>query len=122
MDVPTVLIYSKDARSEGETEQRLYALTSWRETPFFTARERAALAWTEALTLITEGHVQVGPQTGGLLQAPHRLQRSGEWHSDGRVDARSPLVYTLEQRRVSKIPSLLWSHDPAKESENPLDA
>jgi alkylhydroperoxidase family enzyme len=50
-------IHSKDARSEGETEQRLYALTSWRETPFFTARERAALAWTEALTLITEGHV-----------------------------------------------------------------
>ena len=50
-------IHTKDARSEGETEQRLYALTSWRETPFFTARERAALAWTEALTLITEGHV-----------------------------------------------------------------
>jgi AhpD family alkylhydroperoxidase len=46
-------MHSKDARSEGETEQRLYALTSWRETPFFTARERAALAWTEALTLIT---------------------------------------------------------------------
>ena len=50
-------MHSKDARSEGETEQRLYALTAWRETPFFTARERAALAWTEALTLITEGHV-----------------------------------------------------------------
>jgi AhpD family alkylhydroperoxidase len=50
-------VHSKDARSEGETEQRLYALTSWRETPFFTARERAALAWTEALTLITEGNV-----------------------------------------------------------------
>ena len=49
-------IHTKDARSEGETEQRLYALTSWRETPFFTARERAALAWTEALTLIMEGH------------------------------------------------------------------
>jgi AhpD family alkylhydroperoxidase len=50
-------MHSKDARSEGETEQRLYALTAWRETPFFTARERAALAWTEALTQITEGHV-----------------------------------------------------------------
>jgi AhpD family alkylhydroperoxidase len=50
-------MHTKDARSEGETEQRLYALTSWRETPFFTVRERAALAWTEALTLITEGHV-----------------------------------------------------------------
>jgi AhpD family alkylhydroperoxidase len=50
-------MHTKDARNAGETEQRLYALTSWRETPFFTARERAALAWTEALTLISESRV-----------------------------------------------------------------
>ena len=50
-------MHSKDARVGGETEQRLYALSAWRETPFFTDRERAALAWTEAVTLITEGHV-----------------------------------------------------------------
>jgi AhpD family alkylhydroperoxidase len=50
-------MHSKDARSEGETEQRLYALSAWEETPFFTDRERSALAWTEAVTLITEGHV-----------------------------------------------------------------
>jgi AhpD family alkylhydroperoxidase len=50
-------MHSKDARAEGESEQRLYALNAWRETPFFTDRERAALAWTEAVTLITEGHV-----------------------------------------------------------------
>ena len=50
-------MHSKDARANGETEQRLYALNAWRETPFFTDRERAALAWTEAVTLITEGHV-----------------------------------------------------------------
>src|SRR6202522_3321193 len=50
-------MHSKNARAEGETEQRLYALSAWRETPFFTDRERAALAWTEAVTLITEGHV-----------------------------------------------------------------
>lgn len=50
-------MHSKDARSEGETEQRLYTLSAWEETPFFTDRERAALAWTEAVTLITEGHV-----------------------------------------------------------------
>src|SRR5580692_847669 len=50
-------IHTKEARTEGETKQRLYALSSWRETPFFAARESAALAWTEALTLITEGHV-----------------------------------------------------------------
>jgi AhpD family alkylhydroperoxidase len=47
--------HSKDARVNGETEQRLYAVSAWRETTFFTNRERAALAWTEALTLITEG-------------------------------------------------------------------
>lgn len=49
-------MYSKDARVNGETEQRLYVLSAWRETTFFTNRERAALAWTEALTLIMEGH------------------------------------------------------------------
>jgi AhpD family alkylhydroperoxidase len=50
-------MHSKDARAAGESEQRLYALAAWRETPFFTDRECAALAWTEAVTLITEGHV-----------------------------------------------------------------
>ena len=50
-------MHSKDLRHEGETEQRLYTLDAWRETPFFTDRERAALAWAEAVTLITEGHV-----------------------------------------------------------------
>lgn len=51
-------MHTKDARAAGETEQRLYALSAWRETPFFTDRERAALAWTEAVTLVTEGHVE----------------------------------------------------------------
>ena len=50
-------MHSKDARAAGETEQRLYGLNAWRETPYYSARERAALEWTEALTLITEGHV-----------------------------------------------------------------
>jgi AhpD family alkylhydroperoxidase len=50
-------MHSKDARARGETEQRLYAVSVWRETPFFSDRERAALAWTEAVTLISEGHV-----------------------------------------------------------------
>jgi AhpD family alkylhydroperoxidase len=49
-------MHTKDARVAGETEQRLYALSAWRETPFFTSRERAALAWTEALTNIQQGH------------------------------------------------------------------
>lgn len=47
----------KDLRAIGEEEQRLYSLDAWRECPWYTDRERAALAWTEALTLITEGHV-----------------------------------------------------------------
>jgi AhpD family alkylhydroperoxidase len=46
----------KDARAEGESEQRLYSLDAWRETPFYTDREQAALAWTEAVTLISETH------------------------------------------------------------------
>ena len=50
-------MHSKDARAHGETEQRLYALNAWRETPFFTDRERAALAWTEAVTLVSQDHV-----------------------------------------------------------------
>jgi AhpD family alkylhydroperoxidase len=49
-------MHSKEARAQGETEQRLYALNAWRETPFFTDRERAALAWTEAITLISQEH------------------------------------------------------------------
>ncbi|AMB86134.1 alkylhydroperoxidase [Pseudomonas agarici] len=49
-------MHGTHARKAGETERRLYTLSSWRETPFFTPRERAALAWTESLTLISETH------------------------------------------------------------------
>ena len=48
----------KDARAVGESEQRLYGLDAWREAPYYTDRERAALEWTEALTNITDGHVE----------------------------------------------------------------
>ena len=50
-------MHSIDARAAGETEQRLYALDAWRETPFFDNRERAALAWIEAVTLVSQTHV-----------------------------------------------------------------
>jgi AhpD family alkylhydroperoxidase len=50
-------MHTKDARARGESEQRLYALSAWRETPFFSDRERAALAWTEAVTLVATSHV-----------------------------------------------------------------
>ena len=50
-------MHTKDARAAGETEQRIYALPAWRETPYFTARERAALGFTEAVTLLAQDHV-----------------------------------------------------------------
>lgn len=50
-------MHSKDARAEGETEQRLYGLSAWREAPYYTDRERAALEWTEAVTLISRDQV-----------------------------------------------------------------
>src|SRR4051812_25663018 len=49
-------MHAKDARAEGETEQRLYSLDAWRETPFYSDRERAALEWTEAVTLVASTH------------------------------------------------------------------
>jgi len=50
-------MHTKDALHNGETEQRLYGLSAWRETPFYTDRERAALEWTEAVTLVSDSHV-----------------------------------------------------------------
>ena len=50
-------MHTKDARACGESEQRLYAVSVWRDTPFFTDRERAALAWTEAVTEVSKDHV-----------------------------------------------------------------
>ena len=50
-------MHSKDARAGGETEQRLYELDAWRETPFYTEKERAALEWAESVTLVSQTHV-----------------------------------------------------------------
>jgi len=50
-------MHTIDARAAGETEQRIYVLNAWREAPFYSDRERAALAWTEAVTLVGETHV-----------------------------------------------------------------
>lgn len=47
-------MHSKDARAAGETEQRIYLLSAWREAPFYSARERAALSWAEAVTLVSQ--------------------------------------------------------------------
>ncbi len=53
-------MHTKDARAGGETEQRLYALDAWRKTPFYSDRERAALAWTESVTRVFDGQVPDG--------------------------------------------------------------
>src|SRR5207245_4995395 len=50
-------MHTKDARAIGETEQRIYGLAAWRETPYFSSRERAALAFTEAMTCLSDTHV-----------------------------------------------------------------
>jgi AhpD family alkylhydroperoxidase len=50
-------MHTKEARAAGESEQRIYALSAWRETPFFSDRERAALEWTEAVTRVADTHV-----------------------------------------------------------------
>ncbi len=50
-------MHTRDARATGESEERIYLLDAWQESSFFTARERAALAWTEAVTLVSETHV-----------------------------------------------------------------
>jgi AhpD family alkylhydroperoxidase len=50
-------MHAKDLRAAGESEQRIYMLNAWREAPFYDERERAALAWTEAVTLVADGHV-----------------------------------------------------------------
>lgn len=61
-------IHTKDARAKGETEQRLYAVAVWRETPFFNTRERAALAWTEVITEIGRSGVGDAPYEDARAQ------------------------------------------------------
>ncbi len=50
-------MHTRDARADGETEERIYLLDAWRESPLYSQRERAALAWTEAVTLVAQTHV-----------------------------------------------------------------
>ena len=52
-----IAMHTRDARKHGETEERIYLLDAWRETPLYSAKERAALEWVEAITLLTESHV-----------------------------------------------------------------
>jgi AhpD family alkylhydroperoxidase len=71
-------IHSIDARAEGDSEQRLYTLNAWAETPFFTDRERAALAWTEAATNVSQTHVP----DEVFEEVKKAFQRKGNCRSD----------------------------------------
>ena len=57
-------MHTAEARAKGETEQRIYLLAAWHEAPVYTARERAALAWTDALTRLSQGHTQQAAKDG----------------------------------------------------------
>ncbi|XXF80112.1 carboxymuconolactone decarboxylase family protein [Myxococcaceae bacterium GXIMD 01537] len=61
-------MHTRDARAHGETEERIYLLDGWRESPLYTERERAALGWTEALTLVSQGHA---PDADYAALQPH---------------------------------------------------
>src|SRR5450830_1527541 len=74
-------MHTADARKGGETEQRLYALSAWRETPFFTPRERAALALAESITLVSETHVP-----------DDVMEEAGEWF---KPDELAKLVFVI---------------------------
>ena len=84
-------MHTKDARAAGETEQRIYALNAWRETPFFSERERAALEWTEALTLVGEARV------------PEEVRARVAAQFDEDDSSRSPLAWR------SSTPGTAWS-------------
>ena len=93
-------MHSADARRKGETERRLYAVAAWRETPFFTPRERAALAWTESVTLVATTHA---PDADYAELAEHFSEKE-------RVDLTTAIATINSWNRLSiafrKTPSL----------------
>jgi AhpD family alkylhydroperoxidase len=90
-------MHTTDARAIGETEQRLYALTAWRDTPFFTDRERAALAFTEAVTLMTAEHVPAPAYDAVAAQ-----------FTDGEVAALLALIVTINAWNAIGVSTHAW--------------
>lgn len=99
-------MHSKDARAAGETEQRLYLLQAWRETPFFSARERAALAWCEAVTRLDSIH--------GVPDDVYEQARA-EFDEAGLIDLNMAVILINSWNRIA-IPSRAepGSYKPAK--------
>ncbi len=97
-------MHTKNARAIGETEQRIYALPAWRETPFFSARERAALAFTEAVTLVADGHVP-----------PEAYDAVAAEYGEGEVAALLSLIVTINAWNALAVASRAWvpgSYEP----------
>jgi AhpD family alkylhydroperoxidase len=90
--------HTKDARSIGETEQRVFALPVWRETPFFTERERAALAFTEVVTTVATTHVPA--QDYAAVEA---------WFSPAEIGALLSLIVTINAWNAIAVASRAWS-------------
>ncbi len=99
-------MHSKDARAAGETEQRLYLLQAWREAPFYSARERAALAWCEAVTRLDPIH--------GVPDEVYQQARA-EFSEEQLIDLNMAVILINSWNRIA-IPSLadVGSYQPAK--------
>jgi AhpD family alkylhydroperoxidase len=90
-------MHTKDARAAGETEQRIYALPAWRETPFFTARERVALALTESVTLMPQTHVPTAD-----------FAAAAEQFSPAEVGALISLIVTINAWNAIGVSTRAW--------------
>jgi AhpD family alkylhydroperoxidase len=91
-------MHTKDARAAGETEQRLYALPAWRETPFFTPRERAALAFTEAVTQVADTHVPAGDYAAAAAE-----------FSEAEMGALVSLIVTINAWNAIAVTTRAWA-------------
>ena len=91
-------MHTKDARAVGETEQRIYALPAWRETPFFSERERAALAFTESVTTMTDSHVPAADYEAVAAR-----------FSDDEVAALLGLIVTINAWNAVGVASRAWA-------------
>jgi len=90
-------MHTKDARAAGETEQRIYALSAWRETPFFTAPERAALALTESVTLMPQTHVPAAD-----------VEQAAEQFSQAELGALISLIVTINAWNAIGVTTHAW--------------
>ena len=97
-------MHTKDARAIGESEQRLYALSAWRETPFFSERERAALAFTESVTLLARDHVPA-----------EDYQAVAEQFSEAEIGALVSLIVAINAWNAIGVSTRAWmpgSYEP----------